>query len=106
MSSSSVNDINEMFDKRLTRPDKQLTRPVNPSASISTPTQHSAFRELLFRPEVEEPSKVGNAFRGQVIDTKFQDVTFFDYRAVESHPKAGHIRHTPNRLEVLHTREK
>ena len=106
MSSSSVNDINEMFDKRLTRPDKVLSRQVNPSASVAAPTKETAFLEILFRPEIEEPSRVGNAFRGQIVDTKVQDVTFFDYRSVETHPKAGHIKHTPNRLDVLHTREK
>jgi len=67
MSSSSVNDINEMFDRRLTRPDKIQTRSVNPSASIAAPTQKTAFLEALLRPKIEEPSKVGNAFRGLLL---------------------------------------
>jgi len=106
MSSSSVNDINAMFDKRLTRPDKQVSRPVNPSTATSTHTQNTAFLEVLFRPKIEEPAKLGVEFRGHIVDTKFQDVTLLDYRSIESNPKAGHFRHTTNRLEVVHTREK
>lgn len=106
MSSSSVNDINDMFNKRLTRPDKILSRPVNPSASISTPGQNTKFNEVLFRPQVTEPSKLGSEYRGHIVDTKVQDVTFFDHRSVETNPKAGFIKHTPNRLQVEHTREK
>ena len=106
MSSNSANDINEMFDKRLTRPDKVQQRVVNPSASVAAPTQKTSFLENLFRPKIEQPSKVGNAFRGQVIDTKFQDVTFFDHRSIETHPKAGFLKLTTGRLDVVHTREK
>jgi len=106
MSSSSVNDINEMFDRRLTRPDKVQSRVVNPSASVASGSQKTAFLETLLRPKIEEPSKVGNAFRGQIVDTKFQDVTFFDHRSIETHPKAGHLKHTTSRLDVVHTREK
>jgi len=106
MSSSSVNDINEMFDRRLTRPDKVQARSVNPSASTAAPTQKTAFLEALLRPKIEEPPKVGNAFRGQIVDTKFQDVTFFDHRSIETHPKRGTLKLTTGRLDVVHTREK
>lgn len=107
MSSSSVNDINDMFGKRLTRPDKQLPgRPVNPFAVTSAHTKTTKFLETLFRPEVSETAKLGAEYQGHIVDTKFEDTVLFDSRYFVDNPKAGMIKFTPNRLKVEHTREK
>jgi len=108
MSSSAVNDINEMFDKRLTRPDKQLPgRPINPFAVPSSHTKNTKFLETLFRPEIAETTKLGAEYQGHIVDTKFEDTVLFDTRYfVDPNPKAGMIKFTPNRLKVEHTREK
>ena len=105
-SMSSVNDIDDKFTSRRTRPDQLLGRPVNPFAKTASQTRSSSFFEEMLRPEITTTTKLGAEFRGHVVDTKFEPTIKLDNYAVQTNPLAGHRLHTTQRIVVEHTREK
>lgn len=107
MASSTVQDIDDKFTSRLTRPDKMTGgRPINPFATTSSQTPKSSFFEDMLKPEVTATTKLGTVYQGHVVDTKFNQDVKFDRYSVQTNPKAGHKLHTTTRMQVVHTREK
>ena len=103
---SSVDDINNMFTKRMSRTDRSSERPVNPFAVKSTLDKNASFFEALLKPEMTAVTKLGAEYQGHIVDTKFEDSVRFDGYTVSQNPKAGHLLHSTTRLQVEHTREK
>lgn len=102
----TVNDIDNMFTSRLTRPDKLVGRPVNPFATASKQTVSSSRFEDTLKPEVTATTKLGAVYQGNVVDTKFEQVVKFDRYSVQTNPRAGYKLHSTGRMNVEHTREK
>lgn len=104
---SGVSAINSKFDERLQRMDKFGGKTViNPFAVVRPEPK----MESEIKSEVSSTKKLGAVYTvygvEQVVDTKFEDTTLLDTYTVRENPKAGHIKFTPGRLEVEHTREK
>lgn len=104
---SGISAINSKFDERLKRMDKFGKKNViNPFAVVRPEPK----MESEVKAEVSSTPKIGAAytFHGveQIVDTKFEDTTLLDTYTVRENPKAGHVKFTPSRLEVEHTREK
>lgn len=105
MENINVSNINAKFDQRLKRMDKfNQKRPVN-SFAVVAPSSNAALK-----PEISSASKVGATYKidsvDYIVDTRVDETIHLDTYTVKSHPKAGHVKFTPKRLTVEHTREK
>ncbi|AAR26932.1 FirrV-1-B57 [Feldmannia irregularis virus a] len=105
--SSAVEDIDNTFFDRLTRPDRHVGRPVNPFAKISSQTVHSIVKESdALRPEITAFQKLGTEYQGRVVENRESGGNYLETYTVQHNPKAGLKLYATQRMPVEHTREK
>ena len=105
---SSVNDINSAFTQRLS-PVVTLassSRPINPFASTGKQTSSTKEMEYNVRPSVSLQEDLGTVFQGNVVSTRSDDSVQLDTYSILENPKRETVKHTTNRLQVEHTRER
>ena len=104
---SAVEDIDNKFFDRLSRPDRHLGRPVNPFAKISSPSARHVVKETNdLRPEITSFQKLGTEYQGRVVENRTNGGVYLETYTVQENPKAGVVKYTTNRMTVEHTREK
>lgn len=104
---SAVEEIDNKFFDRLSRPDRHVSRPVNPFAKIASQTVHSIVKDSdALRPEVTAFQTLGAEYQGRVVENRESGSNYLETYTVQENPKAGVKLFTTKRMPVEHTREK